>query len=389
MSPVPGLSSLSSISPQPDPTISVLDWTVIAYIVADHSLAAPDLDIAAKAEADAIRLALRDANAHVAVQIDLQGDTGGRRWIGDEPMKELPESRGGDPEVLNDFLQAVAVRCPSKHRLAMFWGHGGGPLGFFHDELPWTSPAPATLSLPVVRECLAQFGGVDLLVAKSCSMATLEAAYELRHVAKYLIASQGNVSEHPWEYQQIATALRQVRGLDAGQLACDFVEALQQHYRRTARTDDDAVPYSALSLDAVTLERMHVNISALARKIQAGRIDPRFAAAVAQAIDDARPDLPPWEPSLLDIVTLCEHLELLPALEDEAAAVIRDVPALVRHVAPKDTLFRGVSIFHYPKARERSFANGVGPEEYGELQFVRTVPDWSSIAFENAPWASL
>ena len=374
----------------------VKQWTVLAYIVADDDGDAALLDRAAADEAQALCDALQGKNAHVAIQIDFKQRPGIFRRMNDQIDQWPGETAAGDSRVFNEFVATVKKQCPGHHYLLLLWGHGGGPIGFFNDGNLSASAASPTLSLNAVRVGLELLDAkVDILLAKSCSMATLEAAVELQGAVNYLIASQGNVSEHPWEYQHIVAAMKRIEGDDAEPVARAIVDGLRQHYLRTAEKTDDETPYSALSLARVGT--VYATFGALVRQLNQTRsLDPQGWLAVKAAIEDARTTRPTFDSSLIDIVAVCQHLARLPQFSAAARAVAAAIqstdlqPGLVSHYEPSGTLFRGVSIFHYPRAEDRlgSFANKVGPGAYGMLDLCK-VEGWPEIAFDNAPWATI
>jgi hypothetical protein len=364
-------------------------WTVAAYIVADDvdesdPARAANIDAAASKEIAAMREALRGLDAHVAIQVDYKGRPGVHRWI-DDYEETLPERASGDRLELHEFLAAVADRCESQFRLVLFWGHGAGPIGMFNDDTP--DSAKKTLSLPDIRDGLAILGHVDIFVVKSCSMATLEAAFELQQVVDFLVASQGNVSEQPWTYGHIVNALRSATGSNMESVATAIVEALHRHYMDPALTTDDEVPLALMRL---------AEIPAIAGKVRALfevlAASKRLGAADGlrqKAFEDARPDPPPWEPTLIDLATLCEHLLLVPSCRDEARDLLAALePRFVLRRRPQDSLYRGVSVFHYPPDGSGDFAGEIRPVDYVELKLCTTVPAWPPIALEYDPRAA-
>jgi hypothetical protein len=380
--PLDKLESLVSQKPGEGPKL----WTVVAYIVADDvGEATPEqaahIDDVAQKEAEAIQKAVGALDAHVAIQLDFKGKRGVHRWMNGEKT-ELPEGPSGDPRHVNGFMSEVALLCPSRHRLVLFWGHGAGPIGMFHDDNPTFSSAQKTLSLRDMRSALEILGHVNIFVVKSCSMATLEAAWELDGAVDYLIASQGNVSEQPWTYPHIVAALKKVWGDDMESVARNIVDALHRHYATTAITTDDEVPFAVLRLAGVAEIRRE--LQSLVRALAIGKRFATLGDEREKAFEDARPDPPPWEPSLIDVTTMCEHLLLCQEFEDEARAVMTSLrERLIRHRQPQNTLFRGVSLFHYPRDGSGDFAEAISPADYLKLRLCADLSEWPSIAFEH------
>ena len=114
-----------------------------------------------------------------------------------------------DPQTsLNNFLTFCADYYPANHYILFLLGHGVvvGSDVFMYDE----NANEHTLSLGGLRTVLIEFnkrikdqGCLDLLSVHSCSVSSLEVAYELREHANYMLASQGSSLVGNWPYRQI------------------------------------------------------------------------------------------------------------------------------------------------------------------------------------------
>jgi hypothetical protein len=124
-----------------------------------------------------------------------------------------PEVNGTQPEPgpqksLNSFLTFCADEYPANHYILFLLGHGVvvGNDVFMYDE----HADEQTLSLGGLKTVLDGFnrkigeeGSLDLLSFHSCSVSSLEVAYELKDHAKYMLASQGSTLIGNWPYRQI------------------------------------------------------------------------------------------------------------------------------------------------------------------------------------------
>ncbi|MDQ5836223.1 MAG: clostripain-related cysteine peptidase [Acidobacteriota bacterium] len=127
----------------------------------------------------------------------------------EKPDKAAPK------ESLNDFLQFCASKYPAKRYMLFILGHGlvvGNDMFLFDEHAKKPS-----LSLKELGEVLVDFNtainkdtpegedkkNLTLLGFHSCSMSSIEVAYELQGTAKYMLASQGPEFVGSWPYTQI------------------------------------------------------------------------------------------------------------------------------------------------------------------------------------------
>ncbi len=110
---------------------------------------------------------------------------------------------------LREFLRFCADKYPAKHYMLFLLGHGvvvGNDI-FMLDE----HASEQTLTLNNLGDILGEFrhsieleGSVFELVSfHSCSVSSMEVAYELQGTAKYMLASQGPAFVGSWPYRQI------------------------------------------------------------------------------------------------------------------------------------------------------------------------------------------
>lgn len=124
----------------------------------------------------------------------------------------VPNKFTGEPDPntsLKDFLRFCAREYPARHYMLFILGHGivvGNDL-FLYDE---HSNKEHALKLKELRVRLEDFvsrtrntGTLELISFHSCSMSSLEVAYELRDTAKYMLASQGPAFVGSWPYKPI------------------------------------------------------------------------------------------------------------------------------------------------------------------------------------------
>jgi hypothetical protein len=71
---------------------------------------------------------------------------------------------------------------------------------------------------------------IDILVGKSCSLATIEAAYQFKDHVNLLVSSQATVPLKAWTYGEIFRAL----GDDVDESATRVLNAVARQYRDAA-----------------------------------------------------------------------------------------------------------------------------------------------------------
>lgn len=127
----------------------------------------------------------------------------------DKVYDEAQPYEPGPQKSLEAFLTFCADFYPAKHYILFLLGHGVvvGNDVFMYDE----HADEKTLSLAGLRSVLETFnkklalheGSLDLLSFHSCSVSSLEVAYELKDQARYMLASQGSTMIGNWPYRQI------------------------------------------------------------------------------------------------------------------------------------------------------------------------------------------
>jgi hypothetical protein len=122
----------------------------------------------------------------------------------DEVVEEL------DPETsLKEFLRFCADKYPARHYMLFMLGHGvvvGNDIFMFDEHA-----SKHSLTLTELGKILSDFkldielegSEFELVSFQSCSVSSLEVAYELQGTARYMLASQGPAFVGSWPYRQI------------------------------------------------------------------------------------------------------------------------------------------------------------------------------------------
>jgi hypothetical protein len=215
----------------------VRPWTVMVYMAAGDSAEMDDYAVRDLLEMQ------RGANEHVHVAVQIK-----RHWP-EIPQRYVitPHRRRGmahlqasaDPhdtdmgngETLVNFLEWALEECPAHHYMLVLWGHAYG-LGFGRDHGDPLRLSELVKALTEFRKKRTELdrkrhigsarrtangrkedevkgtkGVLDILGANACAMSYVEAAYELRNSARYLLASQIYVPFAGWPYDAVLQSI--------------------------------------------------------------------------------------------------------------------------------------------------------------------------------------
>ena len=109
----------------------------------------------------------------------------------DSVSSKMLKNRGtkdmSDPQTLKDFLTFALKNYPAEHYLLILDDHGAGWRGCCSDE---QNGSGSMMSLKGLRQALADFPKIDVLVFHACLMSQIEVAYELKDQANFMVASE-------------------------------------------------------------------------------------------------------------------------------------------------------------------------------------------------------
>lgn len=223
----------------------VKPWTVLVWSASDNDMYAyqvGDLDDMEKGVVDRV---------HLAAQIDHKpaGGPVERLEIRSDQQPGLHSPQAGaapqrpmnDPQALADFIQWGVKEYPSEKVWLVISGHGDA----WHGACE-TGEQAVYMGLPQLQDALATARAatgkkLDVLSFDCCYMGSVEAAYQLRDEARYMVGSQEEVGYTGMPYEQV---LPQVPSLSPEELAKKLVEAgsaLPVEYRTLAAFDLEKV----------------------------------------------------------------------------------------------------------------------------------------------------
>ena len=279
-------------------------------------------------------------------------------------LMEKADLNAAHADVLQDFLRFGQRDCPAERYVVVFYGHAYGPMGLFFDAAARQRDA-TTLRLNDLASSIESVEGkAAVVVFRDCFMNTLETAYQLRHAAEFMVASQSVVPiAGVWPWVGFLTALMpSAASADVGRaIAVQLAHFLEEPTNRAPFAD---VPYSLIDLGAA--DAIAEPLKALTDALDAARDDPKRSAACARALEGARVGYPddaanPGDPALLDVPTLCDRLRDLDP--DPVAGPARALGETVRnrlvrwHTSQKG-IHQGTSVYYQPVKPddiERSF----------------------------------
>jgi hypothetical protein len=398
-------------------------WTLLAYTVADDKATnLSPLDRAVKEEIKAICDAADMTQMHVAAQVDFKRTPGVFRatlkthrardfedvspekydlWreilqraeesdlVVQKERRDLNAAKWG---VLSEFLHWGREECPADRYVVFFYGHSFGPMGMFYDA-DSTERIPRALRLnDLARALRSDQGPAEVVMFRDCFMGTLETAFELHGVARFMIASQ---SEMPiagrWPWTGLMSAM--MGTADSLEIARGMSWQMATHFnQRENRGPLSDVPCSLIDIEAAyTLGKPFKD---LVDALQSARADQAHCATFADAFERARIGSPanherPGDPSLLDLPTLCDNLRRL-AIDPVSSLAGTTGDALNKgvikyHHSQKDH-FRGLSVYYRPVKAAQVDRTFIGVEDaksddlyYESLAFSRAT-GWNALA---------
>jgi hypothetical protein len=240
-------------------------WTVMVYMAAQDN---PDLDQHAIRDIREMERVGSNPHLDVVVQVSRPWPSLPQRYrVGHGKSELAADGMSGDsmgnPNTLWGFLDWVLDRHPAEHYFLVLWGHAYG-LGFgrdHHDALRLKELKAALFAFRTRR--FAERPALDLLGANACAMSYAEAAFELRHEAQYLVASQIAVPFVGWPYESILRRITPTT--DPSTLGRIVVDSYVNQF--AASPHDDHVAMSLLNL--AKADELGQRVTGLARSLTA------------------------------------------------------------------------------------------------------------------------
>ncbi len=386
-------------------------WTVMLYMAASLDGRTEQAAIRDLEELQRVTRENRKVNKHVnlLVQIDRRWPGYAERYCVENGRSELRKTlygernitgrdeSSGDPQVLRKFVRwGRTKKYRAKHYLLVLWGHQYG-LGFGRDH-------EDPLRLPEIAQALRR-QRVDILGANACAMSYVEAAYELRSAANFLVAPQVAMPMAGWPYDKILGEIVNKPDIKPKEFAQKIVKQFMDSFK-------DAIEPRSVSLTLLDLrgaERISKPLKALTKAIRRAINPSQRREQLREHITDAFLDTAHTdERPLIDLVDLCERLaridsdELNNRGDKVVAGTLRKAATNLRallnpepETRKKSDKFSGKFIVTKDASPELEGINGVGifaPSVtmrlreseglYRQLRLMRST-GWATLAYQD------
>ncbi len=329
-------------------------WTFMVYMDADN-----DLDPYSSSDLAEMMSVGSNQKINIIVQYDGYQKPAYRYKVDKgvlTKIAELNEPDMANPETLRQFISSTVKSYPAEKYALILWNHGNGwksssPKSTASILVDWDNNGKNSSSLAnsLVAKAIADSGVmIDLLGVDACIMATVEAAYEFRNIARYLVASQELVSVNGWNYKDILSKLSLNPDITPENLAILSVESYK------ALAESLSLPNQTMS--AIKLSEIQAVASAADSMVKS--IKPKMTdLTVVAAIEKARTEVQEFDP-YIDANTYIDLADFAKKLEGPSSAVASAIKnAVIANYSGKERpAANGLSIafFNLPKIYESS-----------------------------------
>jgi hypothetical protein len=206
-------------------------WTVMVYMAADNEGNEDffaDLEPHAIGDLDEMKSVGSNEDLDVVVQVDWKTKNPQRLHVQPGRLKELePPPAGintGSPEELERFVSWVRQNFRSPRNMLILWGHSLR-YAFAYDHKDALSVPELRTALPGDRR-----SRLDLVGFDACGMSTIEAAFELRSHARYLIAYEIGMPLPGWPYTRVLQTIADTPDIEAEEFGKAVVSRFVESY---------------------------------------------------------------------------------------------------------------------------------------------------------------
>jgi len=199
----------------------------------------------------------------------------------------------GPQRSLERFLEFCGYNYPARHYMLFILGHGvvvGNDVFLFDENADEHSLKLATLG-DILRRFSADVklggGNFDLLGFHSCSVSSLEVAYELQDTATYMLASQGTAFVGSWPYRQMLRRVFNALSTDPQLNAQTMKEMLTDLFFFCMHNSTDFLlagyPFDLSLCDLTKLSTIRAPLAKLSKALVNLVNDPRYVDLVILA----------------------------------------------------------------------------------------------------------
>lgn len=346
------------------------EWTVMLYMAADNNL-----EPAVARDLEEVRTASIHSKVNVIIQVDTRSGSTKRYRVANgnlELLADLGELDMSYPDTLRDFVAASIRDYPAPKTALILWGHGNGwqsrvdkrvfavaeDLSGGGSRYPMSNRA-LTQALSDARLQTGQ--GIDILGFDACIMATLEAAFEFRSSASFLVASQELVQGNGWNYKDFLSRLSDNPEMGAEECAKLMVRSYADYAESLQFGGDQAI--SAVRLGA-PIEALALAVDKLAQQLLTDLDNPLNRANTVANIQSARAavqelDRSSYPGMYVDLLDFSNKLNTPSAVAAEVYNVV--MQEYHGNMRPNAS---GISIVFVDKAKVSSYSSSYYYDDY-------------------------
>ena len=272
------------------------------------------------------------------------------KGIGSKLLADLGEVNTGDPKTLTSFIRFAAEKFPAKRYMLILWDHGSTTSAVAIDFSSRDGLTPRE-----VRRAI-EVSGVtfEIIGFDACLMASIENAYELRNLARYMVASEENIPGPGWPYAYVLSRLAKNPGAPAEELVKGFVEDYYRWYQEQAPPEIAA----GVTLSAIDLSKLRKGFVEEFKKVSWYVMANPGAAARARSRVDyyGGGEEESTGASNVDLITLLENMAGAGAPGDvKRVAEILTSAVIHSRAGASHRGSRGVSIYFPLRLSPRSY----------------------------------
>jgi hypothetical protein len=218
-------------------------WTVMVLMGADNLEREADLTDYAEADLQEMEaVGSKHSLLNIVVQIhrkpELGGPTryyvrnsseGGRQELSNLEDQVPRQTISGGAKLLQQFVSWAQAKYPADHYLLVLWGHAYR-LAFNRDASDGLALDFPELS-HVLQATNKRNEKLDIVGFDSCAMSMIEGAYQLRDVAKFLVAPQVTDPLPGWPYDRILETIHRDPNVGPTDLGRAIVSRFVRYYR--------------------------------------------------------------------------------------------------------------------------------------------------------------
>ena len=388
-------------------------WTVMVLMGANNILA-NEADLRKRAKDDInemMKVGSKKNVLNIVVQIDQP--EGARRFKVAKGKREFDEAvpdkwQGGigGPELLEDFVVWSKDLCEADKYMLVLWGHA------YRLAFNRTPQEPEGLDFPELANVLKNTNSrrkkIDIVAFDSCNTCLLEAAYELRKTASYLVASQFTDPLPGWPYDTVLNRIlndrnfeRKLTYLADANGPKDFGRAIVSQFVRNYQGKDSV---TMTMLDLSQVEQIAERVEELSDElIQAVQADEEERSRISEIFKRCQvPGPTPVGQPSVDLLALCWNLSTFSGSDEVriAAAAVGDSLLIPRGVPTGGragensfvvahgrndlvgSMLQGVSIFA-PNVVGNGFDSRSLRARYRRLEFAKNT-HWDELVFALA-----